>query len=178
MHTFVFLCINVVQPLCVFKWLLIAEKNLRPVMAGNMCRYDLYLMCPESDAVQHKLDQGPESYIKESISRNLEIKLIYTTEQKVTHGPRKQTRAFRWGEEHWGGTRQGDGIKRNVLVRINQINNKDILQNTRNFLKKVNIQTSESVHKIFMSSLTGKPQSKALPWSFSLEKGRLVQGLE
>ena len=61
MHKFGFLCINVVLPLLwissyVFKLLLIGEKQLRPAMAGNMCRYDLYLMCPESGAALPTLD--------------------------------------------------------------------------------------------------------------------------
>ena len=109
-------------------------------MAGDMCRYDLCLMCPESDAVQHKLDQGPESYIKESISRNLEIKLMYTTEQKVTHRHWKQTA----GERNAGEEQDGGWDEETCTSMYKLDKQQGYIVQHRELLKRVNIQTWES----------------------------------
>ena len=55
------------------------------------------------------------------------------TKQKETHRHRKQSYGCQRG--NWGGINWEFGINRNTLLCIKQINNKDLLYNTRNYIQ-------------------------------------------
>ena len=56
------------------------------------------------------------------------------TKQKQTHRHRKQTYGYQGGKRK-GGINQEYGIKRYTLLYIKQINNKDLLYSTGNYIQ-------------------------------------------
>ena len=58
-----------------------------------------------------------------------------STKQKQTHRHRKQTYGYQRGKAGEGGINQEFGIKRYTLLYIKQINNKDLLYSTGNYIQ-------------------------------------------